>query len=83
MIEHWNYKKNRSSGMSNPDIDLLYDLGMSNGALGGKLIGAGGGGFIMFYAKDKNKLRQVMRDNKIDEVRFKFDYDGTKVILRS
>ena len=50
MDVHWQRKKQRSGGMSNPKINEWYDLAMANGALGGKLIGAGGGGFLMFYA---------------------------------
>src|ERR687890_826412 len=50
MNVHWEHKKKRSGGMSNPDIDRWYNLAMENGALGGKVIGAGGGGFLMFYA---------------------------------
>ena len=64
-------------------INDLYDIGFKNGASGGKLVGAGGGGFLMFYANDKIKLRNVMKSNGLTEVRFKFDYDGTKVVLRS
>ena len=52
MHEHWQYKKRRSPLMTNPDIDRWYDLAMANGALGGKLIGAGGGGFLMFYTEE-------------------------------
>ena len=80
MHEHWENKKRRSSGMSNPDIDNWYNLAMKNGAIGGKLVGAGGGGFLMFMAKDKAKLRKVMKENGLEEVRFKFDFEGTKVI---
>ncbi len=61
MDVHWQRKKQRSGGMSNPKINEWYDLAMANGALGGKLIGAGGGGFLMFYAEDKAKLRHAMR----------------------
>ena len=67
--------------MSNPQIDEWYELGLKNGAIGGKLVGAGGGGFLLFYAEDRNKLRQVMKKVGLEEVRFKFDYEGTKVIL--
>ena len=59
MDVHWQRKKERSGGMSNPQINEWYDLAMANGALGGKLIGAGGGGFLMFYAHDKSKLRHA------------------------
>ena len=81
MHEHWTYKKQRSSGMSNPEIDGWYNLGMNNGAIGGKLIGAGGGGFLMFYTEDKRRLRHVMREAGMAEVRFRFDFEGTKVVV--
>jgi D-glycero-alpha-D-manno-heptose-7-phosphate kinase len=83
MHEHWDHKKRRSGGMSNPQIDQWYALGMSNGAIGGKLVGAGGGGFLMFMAKDRNKLRHAMANAGLEEVRFKFDFEGTKVVLNT
>jgi D-glycero-alpha-D-manno-heptose-7-phosphate kinase len=83
MHEHWEHKKKRSGGMSNQQIDNWYELGMKNGAVGGKLVGAGGGGFLMFMAKDRNKLRHAMTDAGLEEVRFKFDFEGTKVVLTS
>jgi D-glycero-alpha-D-manno-heptose-7-phosphate kinase len=82
MNVHWERKKQRSGGMSNPDIDKWYNLAMENGALGGKLIGAGGGGFLMFYAQDKTKLRHAMRRTGLTEVRFRFDFEGTKVVIQ-
>ena len=81
MHEHWEHKKRRSGGMSNPQIDEWYELGMKNGAVGGKLVGAGGGGFLMFYASDRNKLRHSMAKAGLEEVRFRFDFEGTKVVL--
>ncbi len=83
MYEHWTHKKGRSVGMSNPKIDEWYQLGMNNGAVGGKLVGAGGGGFLMFYAHDRNKLRHAMASAGLEEVRFRFDFEGTKVVLSS
>jgi len=80
MNEHWEYKKKRSRQMSNPNIDKWYNLAMTSGALGGKLIGAGGGGFLMFYAKDKIKLRHALLKIGLEEVRFRFDFEGTKLI---
>ena len=80
MHEHWENKKRRSGGMSNSDIDKWYNVAMKNGAIGGKLVGAGGGGFLMFMAKDKAKLRKAMKEIGLEEVRFKFDFEGTKVI---
>ena len=82
MNVHWERKKQRSGGMSNPDIDKWYNLAMENGALGGKLIGAGGGGFLMFYAADKTRLRHAMRQTGLTEVRFRFDFEGTKVVIQ-
>jgi D-glycero-alpha-D-manno-heptose-7-phosphate kinase len=82
MDEHWQRKRSRSGGMSNPKINEWYDLAKANGALGGKLIGAGGGGFLMFYAEeDKSKLRHAMREAGLKEVRFRFDFEGTKLVI--
>jgi D-glycero-alpha-D-manno-heptose-7-phosphate kinase len=79
--EHWCHKRKRSSGMSNPQIDEWYELALKNGALGGKLVGAGGGGFLMFYAEDRNQLRHAMQKTGLEEVRFGFDFEGTKVLI--
>jgi len=81
MHEHWEYKKRRSDAISNQQIDGWYSLAMKNGAIGGKLVGAGGGGFLMFYARDRNRLRQAMIEAGLEEVRFRFDFEGTKVVL--
>jgi len=78
---HWEQKRARSGGMSNSDIDKWYDLAMSNGALGGKLIGAGSGGFLMFYTEEKQRLRHAMSQAGLREVRFRFDFEGTKVVI--
>jgi D-glycero-alpha-D-manno-heptose-7-phosphate kinase len=83
MHEHWEHKKRRSGGMSNPKIDEWYELGIKNGAVGGKLVGAGGGGFLMFLARDRTQLRHAMSLAGLEEVRFKFDFEGTKVVLAS
>ncbi len=79
--EHWEHKRRRSGGMSNPQIDEWYELGRTHGALGGKLVGAGGGGFLMFYAEDHRRLRDAMRTAGLEEVRFRFDFEGTKVLF--
>ena len=81
MHEHWDHKRSRSQGMTNESINTAYETAMTNGAVGGKLVGAGGGGFLMFYANDKTKLRNAMKKLGLDEVRFQFDFEGTKVIL--
>jgi D-glycero-alpha-D-manno-heptose-7-phosphate kinase len=81
MHEHWEHKRKRSKGMTNQQIDEWYDLGINNGALGGKLVGAGGGGFLMFYAEDRRRLRHAMSKAGLEEVRFRFDFEGTKTLL--
>jgi len=83
MNVHWEHKKKRSSNMSNNHIDDWYELARKNGALGGKVIGAGGGGFLMFYADDKAKLRHALRQAGLQEVRFRFDFTGTQVVTES
>jgi D-glycero-alpha-D-manno-heptose-7-phosphate kinase len=80
MHEHWQFKRNRSS-MSNDKIDEWYDIGKRNGAIGGKLVGAGGGGFLMFYTEDRMRLRHAMTELGLKEVRFRFDYEGSKVVV--
>jgi len=81
MAEHWEYKKSRSVGISNNFIDEAYRIALRSGAVGGKLVGAGGGGFLMFYAKDKENLQVEMSRLGLVEVRFQFESEGTKVIL--
>ena len=80
---HWEHKKSRSKNMSNDRIDTCYQLGLRNGALGGKLIGAGGGGFLMFYTEDKTRLRRAMTEAGLREVRIWFDFQGTTVLAQS
>ncbi len=82
MNEHWEHKKRRSVTMSNSAIDTWYRMGMENGALGGKLVGAGSGGFLLFYAKDTDQLRRSFASEGLTEVRFQFDHDGSVVIVR-
>ncbi|MBX6311603.1 MAG: galactokinase [Isosphaeraceae bacterium] len=79
---HWEHKKRRSAQMSNDRINDWYDLALRHGALGGKLIGAGGGGFLMFYAEERARLRQALAAAGLKEVRFRFDFEGTKVIIQ-
>jgi D-glycero-alpha-D-manno-heptose-7-phosphate kinase len=81
MNVHWEWKRQRSEGMTNADVDGWYKLAMENGALAGKLIGAGGGGFMMFYTEDKTRLRHSMNRAGMKEVRFRFDFEGTKTII--
>jgi D-glycero-alpha-D-manno-heptose-7-phosphate kinase len=81
MNQHWERKRARSPGISNDFINNSYEHALRNGAIGGKIVGAGGGGFLMFYASDTLKLRRAMMDKGLQEVRFNFDFEGTKVIL--
>jgi D-glycero-alpha-D-manno-heptose-7-phosphate kinase len=83
MHEHWERKRRRSTGMTNERIDHWYQVARANGALGGKLIGAGGGGFLLFYTEDKTRLRHAMRDSGLPEVRVDFDNQGTTVVSTS
>jgi D-glycero-alpha-D-manno-heptose-7-phosphate kinase len=83
MHDHWLRKRARTQGMSNNQIDEWYELGRQSGALGGKLIGAGGGGFLMFYSEDKTRLRHAMRSAGLREVRFRFDLEGARLVARS
>lgn len=82
MHEHWQHKKKRSKAMSNPRIDHLYEVGITHGARGGKLVGAGAGGFLLFYADDARSLRAAMRREGTSEMRFDFDHDGSTVLVR-
>jgi len=82
MHEHWEHKKKRSTSMSNPNIDRWYELGRANGAVGGKLVGAGAGGFLLFYTRDPRRLRSAMTAEGLAEVRFTFDNDGSVVLVR-
>jgi len=83
MHRHWEYKRKRSRGMSNGSIDQCYELARRNGALGGKLIGAGGGGFLMFYTEEKTRLRRALTEAGLREVRWRFDFQGTTVLSQT
>lgn len=79
---HWEYKLRLSDKVSNEDINRWYLKGMVGGALGGKLIGAGGGGFLLFCCPgDKKNLRKAMQEEGLKEVFFHFDFDGVKVLV--
>lgn len=81
MDEHWKFKRSRSPDMSNETVDQWYEIAKQNGAIGGKLVGAGGGGFLMFYTEDRMRLRHAMTELNLKEVHFGFDYEGAKTIL--
>ena len=74
------YKKKRSKQISNKKINDWYDIAVKNGAIGGKLIGAGGGGFLLFLADNKKKLRTTMNKLGLLEVNFQFEFEGAKII---
>jgi D-glycero-alpha-D-manno-heptose-7-phosphate kinase len=83
MEEHWAHKRARSNGMTNSRIDELHQLALEHGAQGGKLVGAGGGGFLMFYTEDKVRLRRAMRGAGLREIRIRFDFEGTSIMVHS
>ena len=82
MHEHWLRKRERSQGMSKQEIDDAYEAAIANGALGGKLTGAGGGGFLVVYAADPKSVRKKMAELGLPEVRFGFDHDGSTLLVR-
>lgn len=80
--EHWVTKKCTSSQIANGPIDKWYDRALKNGAIGGKLMGAGGGGFLMFYCENgRDKLRKAMAEEGLKEVDFGFEREGSKIII--
>jgi len=80
--KHWEYKKKMSSKISNPTFDLIYQVAKEHGALGGKITGAGGGGFFLFYIeKGHERLRNAMQAMGLREMRFNFDFEGSKVLV--
>lgn len=85
--EHWEIKKKRSQEMSYAYVDECYELARKNGAVGGKLVGAGGGGFFMFYCNnynhDKTKLVKAMQKIGLKWERFRFDFDGAKILVNT
>ena len=79
---HWQSKRRLSEGVSNPQIDAWYELAKRNGAIGGKISGAGGGGFLMLYCEEnKTRLRRAMREAGLRELKFRFDFEGSKVVF--
>lgn len=81
MHEHWERKRQRSVGMSDPHIDKAYEHALANGAIGGKLVGAGGGGFLMFFTTDRIRLRRAMAQLGLEEMPFSFDFHGSIIQL--
>ncbi|MBX6359376.1 galactokinase [Pseudacidobacterium ailaaui] len=84
MHEHWLRKRKRSPGMTSSRIDSLYEVALSKGgATGGKLVGAGGSGFLLFHTQDRNRLRTVLAEAGAHEMEFSFDFDGSVVMMRN
>lgn len=82
--KHWLAKKSISSKMSNNLIDKWYRLGLENGAIGGKIMGAGGGGFLMFYCEEgREKVRKAMVKEGLREVKFRLGVEGSKIMLNA
>ncbi|NQT73022.1 MAG: galactokinase [Chloroflexi bacterium] len=82
MDAHWEIKKTLSDKITFSQIDKWYNIAKNNGALGGKIMGAGGGGFFMFYCEDgKNNLRETLTAEGLQELRFRFDFEGSKVAV--
>jgi D-glycero-alpha-D-manno-heptose-7-phosphate kinase len=80
--EHWEYKKKISTQMSNTLFDEIYEIAKANGALGGKISGAGGGGFFLFYVEEhQTRFRDAMKKLNLREMRYRFDFEGTKVLV--
>ena len=80
--EHWIEKKKITTQMSNSNIDKWYEIGMNNGAIGGKIMGAGGGGFLLLCTKNGNRknLRKIMEEQGLKYMDFRFDFEGVKVL---
>ena len=81
IIYFWKYKKKLAKGITNPEFDRIYDIAKNHGALGGKISGAGGGGFFTFYCENnKDQLRSAMKSEGLRELLFDFDFEGTKIL---
>lgn len=79
---NWEIKRSLASGISNPLVDSAYERAMKAGAMGGKLLGAGGGGFLLFYAKeqsDKERIREALSD--LEEMKFELDQAGCSIVF--
>jgi len=79
--EHWTVKRGITESMTSDSVDSWYSLARKNGALGGKLVGAGGGGFLMLFCQEgRERVRAALAKRGLTEMRFRFDFEGSKVI---
>ena len=81
MNDGWHLKKSISDSISNGDIDNLYKFGIESGATGGKLLGAGAGGFVLFYVPIQNRRVFLDKFSSIRKLDFKFEFNGTQIIF--
>jgi D-glycero-alpha-D-manno-heptose-7-phosphate kinase len=79
--ETWKLKKSLSSKITTPEIDSIYETAVRNGAIGGKLLGAGGGGFLLFYCPPKQQHKLKMALSNLLYIPFKFDFNGSQIIV--
>lgn len=81
--EYWQKKRERETGISSSSIDDMYSKALRNGAVGGKLIGAGGSGFLMFIVQDKERIRKALDPTGLLEVPFSFDQQGACILIQN
>ncbi|MDC3131800.1 hypothetical protein OA492_02690 [Pelagibacteraceae bacterium] len=79
--ESWKLKKSLTKTITNSKIDEIYSNAISSGAIGGKILGSGNGGFLLFFVPKKNQKKLISKFNKLLHVPFKFDYSGSKIIF--
>jgi D-glycero-alpha-D-manno-heptose-7-phosphate kinase len=80
--KNWEYKKKLASRITNPVIDRYYDVAMKSGALGGKILGAGGGGFMLFYCEARKQNALIKNLSSLRHVPFRFESQGTRIVYR-
>jgi D-glycero-alpha-D-manno-heptose-7-phosphate kinase len=79
--KNWELKKQMAGGISDAQIDNWYNQGKKNGAIGGKILGAGGGGFFIFYAPQEKHEQIIAALPELKPVEFEFEYQGSKIIF--
>ena len=81
MHESWQLKRSLSDKISNAEIDKIYEAARKAGALGGKLLGAGGGGFMIFFVRPEHQAKVRQKLKKLLEVKFRFEFGGSQIIF--